>query len=377
MNLAHNFDAFSVVPVCSIDIDITTMTLTKVLRSPLGRWLWSPASRKGAVTASLVDGRRFFTGEAGRPNEDNMSSHHQSHELPPQQWTMFNGKVAVLQDAAKAKDEREEYNRAYGENPRMSVLMELTDSVGKLHDVLRFFWKYDVNICRIESRPVQSGSREQKRFDFFVDFEGNPSDENVFKLLDALKSMTRKLLVLDEKQVHWFPRHISELDMIVGRTLDAGIDLESDHPGFLDMDYRKRRAALTQAALNHRWDQPIETIDYVPEEIEVWSMVWDKMEGLWDDYACKEFIHSMELMKEHCGYGRDNIPQQQDISEFLMQRTNFRMRPVAGLLSSRDFLNGLAFRVFFSTQYIRHHSMPCKLTDWVQRLELCCLTPPR
>lgn len=245
-----------------------------------------------------------------------------------------------------------------GDTPRTSVLMELTDRVGALNDVLRYFWKYDVNVTRIESRPVKDDTLGQKRFDFFVDFHGQRGDVGVEMLLDSLKPMTNKLLIVDEKEVQWFPRHISELDLIVDNTLDAGTDLESDHPGFNDSVYRERRAHLTQTAKNHRWDKAIERIEYSPDEIATWGTVWDRMEGLWKQYACKEYLHSLELMKNQCGYRRDNIPQQQEISEFLQSQTNFRMRPVAGLLSSRDFLNGLAFRVFFSTQYIRHHSKP-------------------
>ena len=66
--------------------------------------------------------------------------------------------------------------------------------------------------------------------------------------MSALHNMTSKLLVLDEKQVHWFPRHISELDHVANRTLEAGTDLESDHPGFNDPTYRSRRAKLAEAA---------------------------------------------------------------------------------------------------------------------------------
>jgi phenylalanine-4-hydroxylase len=79
---------------------------------------------------------------------------------------------------------------------------------------------------------------------------------------------------------------------------------------------------------------------------------------LYPKFACKRFNDILPVIARELGYTHDHIPQLQDVSEFLQSRSGFIVRPVAGYMSSRDFLNGLAFRVFHATQYIRYHGYP-------------------
>jgi len=104
--------------------------------------------------------------------------------------------------------------------------------------------------------------------------------------------------------------------------------------------------------------EEIPRVAYTAAEIATWKLVYEKLRGYTQQFAVAQFNDLLPMFERHCGYAPANIPQLQDISAFLKERTGFTIRPVGGLLSARDFLNALAFRVFFSTQYIRHHSKP-------------------
>ncbi|MXY50925.1 MAG: hypothetical protein F4Y86_00125 [Gammaproteobacteria bacterium] len=237
--------------------------------------------------------------------------------------------------------------------PRTSLLIELRgDRPGALEAALAPFSSHGVGLTHIESRP-----RRGQTFDFYVDCEGDSAGAAMQAVLSELREAAVGVVVLDHRHVPWFPRHRSELDRIANITLQAGAELQADHPGFADPVYRDRRAAVDAMARRHRHGDEFPAIDYTESEHATWRKVHGRLSELCRQHACQEYRRALDDLVRHCGYS-DGIPQGRDVSAFLRARTGFRLRPVAGLLGSRDFLAGLAFRVFFSTQYMRHPSKP-------------------
>ncbi|PSC71499.1 chloroplast phenylalanine hydroxylase [Micractinium conductrix] len=148
------------------------------------------------------------------------------------------------------------------------------------------------------------------------------------------------------------PLGIQEVDN--GAILGFSAELSEDHPGFHDAAYKQRRVNICNLARSHRIGEPIPHISYTAEEVAVWGSALTRLEHLFQQHACKEFQRSWPLFDLR----PDAVPQLEDLSQVLQGTTGFRIRPVAGLLHPRDFLNGLAFRTFHSTQYMRHSSKP-------------------
>jgi phenylalanine-4-hydroxylase len=125
------------------------------------------------------------------------------------------------------------------------------------------FTKYGINLTRIQSRPPKV-INEEMVVDFYADFEGKVNDIHVSKAITDLKEMAKKVIIVGTPEVPWFPTIIDDFDYIGKRTLSSGDGIqETDHPGFCDAEYRKRKDMITKKALSYRIrDSDIPRIEY-------------------------------------------------------------------------------------------------------------------
>jgi phenylalanine-4-hydroxylase len=132
------------------------------------------------------------------------------------------------------------------------------------------------------------------------------------------------------------------------------VQLDPDHPGFRDPEYRARRNRIARLALEHKQGEPVPDAPYTEEEHALWGTVLDALEPCHAKFACAEYLAAVRRLD----LPRERIPQLGEVSERVQSISGFRLEPVAGLVEPRVFLESLADGVFLCTQYIRHHSTP-------------------
>jgi phenylalanine-4-hydroxylase len=92
-------------------------------------------------------------------------------------------------------------------------------------------------------------------------------------------------------------------------------------------------------------------------------MVTKEENALWASlFAELEPLHARDASREICNHSvalpRDRIPSLAEVTALVAPRTGFVLRPVAGLVPSRQFLAPLARSVFSSTTKIRDARTP-------------------
>lgn len=79
---------------------------------------------------------------------------------------------------------------------KVRICFECRHEKGALYHLLAYFTYFDLNMTRIESRPIPRQQDGRWEYRFFVDFEGKLQDENVQKALRGLQSESTSLQIL-------------------------------------------------------------------------------------------------------------------------------------------------------------------------------------
>ncbi len=150
--------------------------------------------------------------------------------------------------------------------------------------------------------------------------------------------------------------HVTDADLPTFRDMpfEDIEELDLDHPGASDPEYRTRRGYIASLAKKFRETGVITDVVYNDEEQAIWRHVATRLEELHQRHASPFYLRA----KRDLGISTERIPQLTDMSRRLKELTNFRLAPIEGLVDTRAFLSWLSWRTMLSTQYIRHHSRP-------------------
>jgi len=297
-------------------------------------------------------------------NEDNevfvqQETSSNSEEDRNEESNNSNDDAGLTEDEIVLANAASESSEAENATQRAALVVRLKEGISSLSRILKAIETYHGVVQHVESRH---SLEEGIEFDILIKLDMTRG--NLLQLIRSLRQSGSfsSINLLAENNISvkapWFPKHASELDNCNHLMTKYEPDLDMNHPGFADKVYRQRRKEIAEIAFAYKYGDPIPYIHYTDVEIKTWRSVFRTVLDLAPKHACAEYRAAFKKLQDEKIFVEDRLPQLQEMSDFLRKNTGFTLRPAAGLLTARDFLASLAFRIFQSTQYVRHVNSP-------------------
>lgn len=133
------------------------------------------------------------------------------------------------------------------------MILRLRDGMSSLSRVLKAVEKYQGSVAHLETRP---NNKEQGQLDALVKVDMTRSTLlQLIKMLRQSYTLESVTLIGDDNitsKTPWFPRHASDLDNCNHLMTKYEPDLDMNHPGFADKEYRARRKVIAEVAFSYK-----------------------------------------------------------------------------------------------------------------------------
>jgi tyrosine 3-monooxygenase len=136
---------------------------------------------------------------------------------------------------------------------RAGIVVQLRDGMGSLGRILKAIETHNGVVNHLESRQSRT---DGVQFDVLIKID--MSRNGLLQLIRSLRQTLSfgGLTLLAENCVSvkapWFPKHASELDNCNHLMTKYEPDLDMNHPGFADQEYRTRRKEIAEIAFAYK-----------------------------------------------------------------------------------------------------------------------------
>lgn len=152
--------------------------------------------------------------------------------------------------------------------------------------------------------------------------------------------------------------NVSDLNLIGSKLMDLGQGANSDHPVYTDTMYRKRREEIRRLSIGHKVGGRINHVNYSKSEHKLWEHIYRSARHMQEEMYCEQYLESIHKLESSKVFRPDKAPELEDLDAWVNEVSGWHLKPVGGMLSQREFLNCLAFKVFCSGQHLRHPERP-------------------